>query len=244
MAYVTIADMYVQVKHESVASALSRDIMRGIPRAGERLQGEHELAARFSVSRGTVRQALAALQRDGLIEKHAGAGSFVTYDGHRLEQHLGWAQALNRHGVRTFAEVLRLEWITSRALAKELKLREHRFLALDRRRRLSTGETVSFERSRLPWREELGAVALEDLHAGSLTATLDELELRASGWTEGVKVVWLTDDDAAVLEARAGEPFLACSRTSYTADAQLLEHVTSLLEPRHFRMELSYGILP
>ena len=236
--------MSVQVKHESVASALSRDIMRGLPGAGERLAGEHELAARFSVSRGTVRQALAALQRDGLLEKHAGAGSFVTFDGHRLDQHLGWGQALNCHGVRACAEVLRVEWITSRPLAAELKLRDHRFLALDRRRRLPTGEIVSFERSRLPWREELGAVVLDDLRAGSLTATLDGLELRAAGWTEGVALAWLEDDEAAALEARVGAPFLACSRTSYMADAELLEHVTSLLEPRHFRLELSYGYLP
>lgn len=237
-------DMSVQVKHESIASALTRDIIRGIPGAGDRLQGEHELAARFSVSRGTVRQALAALERDGFIEKHAGAGSFVTFDGHRLDQQLGWAQALHRHGVRTTTEVLRLEWITSRALAEELTARDRRFLALDRRRRLSTGEIVSFERSRLAWREELEAVVLEDLHAGSLTAQLDGLELRAAGWTEEVELAWLDGDDATVLGAQAGAPFLACSRTSYTTDGQLLEHVTSLLEPQHFRLELSYGRLP
>jgi len=239
-----VTDMSVQVKHESVASTLSRDIMRGVLGPGERLAGEHELATRFSVSRGTVRQALAALQRDGLIEKHAGAGSFVTFDGHRLDQHLGWAQPLDRHGVRSRAEVLRLEWITSRTLAAELKLLDHRFLALDRRRRLQTGEIVSLERSRLPWREELRVVALDDLRAGSLTATLARVGFRAAGWTEQVELAWLGEDDAAVLDARAGAPFLACSRTSYLADGRPLEHVVSLLEPRHFRLELRCGDLP
>jgi GntR family transcriptional regulator len=236
--------MSVQVKHEAVASSLSRDIIRGVLEPGERLAGEHELAARFSVSRGTVRQALAALQRDGLIEKHAGAGSFVTFDGHPLDQGLGWAQALNRHGVRSSTEVLRLEWITAPAVAAELGLPDSRFLALDRCRRLQTGETVSLERSRLPWREELDDLVLDDLRAGSLTATLADLGLRPAGWTERVELGRLDQDDAAALDARAGDPFLSCTRTAYLADGGPVEHVVSLLDPRHFRLELAYGQLP
>jgi|1186.fasta_scaffold06179_3 GntR family transcriptional regulator len=236
--------MSVQVKHEAVASSLSRDILRGVLEPGERLAGEHELAARFSVSRGTVRQALAALQRDGLIEKHAGAGSFVTFDGHPLDQGLGWAQALHRHGVRSSTEVLRLEWLPAPPLAAELGLDDARFLALDRRRRLPTGETVSLERSRLPWRPELDSLVLDELRAGSLTTTLAGLGLRPAGWTERVELAWVDRDDAAALDAPVGDPFLSCTRTSYLADGRPLEHVVSLLDPRHFRLELAYGQLP
>jgi GntR family transcriptional regulator len=236
--------MSVQVKHEAVASSLSRDIVRGVLGPGERLAGEHELAARFSVSRGTVRQALAALQRDGLIEKHAGAGSFVTFDGHPLDQGLGWSQALHRHGVRSSTEVLRLEWITAPAVAAELGRTDARFLALDRRRRLPTGETVSLERSRLPWRAELDGLVLDDLRGGSLTSALAGLGLRAAGWTERVELGWADQDDAAVLDARVGDPFLSCTRTAFLADGRPLEHVVSLLDPRHFRLELAYGQLP
>src|ERR1044072_2803727 len=39
--------------------------------------GDLELAAEFSVSRGTVRQALERLSRSGLIVRHQGRGSFV-----------------------------------------------------------------------------------------------------------------------------------------------------------------------
>lgn len=236
--------MSVQVKHESVASTLSRDIMRGVPGPGERLAGEHALAARFSVSRGTVRQALAQLQRDGLIEKHAGAGSFVTFDGQRLDERLGWSTALARHGVRTSAEVLRLERVASRSLAVELKLQDRSFLALDRRRRLPTGEIVSLERSRLPWRAEFDAIMIDRLAAGSLTATLAAMGLRAVGWHERIELVWLDAEDAAALERQPGDPFLACLRTSYLSDKRPIEHVITLLAPEHFRLEVSYGAVP
>lgn len=236
--------MSVQVKHESVASVLSSDILRGRPRPGERLAGEHALAARFSVSRGTVRQALARLERDGLIEKHAGAGSFVTFDGHRLDARFGWAQALAHHGVATSAEVLRLERITAPTLAVELNLPDPSFLALDRRRRLPTGEVVSLQRSRLPWRPELEAVVAHDLREGSLTATLAAMDLPTVGWSERVELVWLNAEDAAALDTQPGVPFLACFRTSYLADKAPVEHVITLLDPQHFRLELSFGLVP
>ena len=45
--------------------------------AGTRLPSEHELAERYSVSRGTVRQAFAALRADGIIASRRGARRVV-----------------------------------------------------------------------------------------------------------------------------------------------------------------------
>ena len=45
--------------------------------AGDRLPGEHALAARFAVSRPVVRQALARLRAEGRVTAARGAGHFV-----------------------------------------------------------------------------------------------------------------------------------------------------------------------
>src|SRR5208282_3724049 len=45
--------------------------------AGTRLPSEHELAERYSVSRGTIRQAFAALRADGIIASRRGARRVV-----------------------------------------------------------------------------------------------------------------------------------------------------------------------
>ena len=42
-----------------------------------KLPGEQTLAAQLSVSRQTLRQALAVLEQEGLIEKRRGSGSFL-----------------------------------------------------------------------------------------------------------------------------------------------------------------------
>lgn len=45
----------------------------------DRLPTERQLAIRFGVARGTVRAALAQLQRAGLVERRGGSGTYVRY---------------------------------------------------------------------------------------------------------------------------------------------------------------------
>lgn len=44
---------------------------------GGRLPGEHEIAVRLGISRGTVRQALAILQQEGVITRQQGSGTYA-----------------------------------------------------------------------------------------------------------------------------------------------------------------------
>ncbi|WP_205620854.1 FadR/GntR family transcriptional regulator [Intrasporangium chromatireducens] len=59
--------------------ALRKAVLDGQLRTGDRLPAETELARQFSVSRPTIREALSALESQGLIRKvpGAGGGSFV-----------------------------------------------------------------------------------------------------------------------------------------------------------------------
>ncbi len=60
--------------HEMVEKALVGGLLKGEPKPGCHLESERDLAARFSVSRATVREALLKLQNSGWIsvkERHA-----------------------------------------------------------------------------------------------------------------------------------------------------------------------------
>lgn len=65
--------------YRRVAAALIQSIEQGRYAPGSRLPAEIDLAAEFAVSRGTLRQALAALREQGFIEAIPGRGSFVTH---------------------------------------------------------------------------------------------------------------------------------------------------------------------
>lgn len=61
-----------------MVSRLREDILQGRLRPGERLPAEEALASQFSVSRGTLRTALAGLEKEGLIRRRRNQGCIVT----------------------------------------------------------------------------------------------------------------------------------------------------------------------
>jgi DNA-binding FadR family transcriptional regulator len=61
----------------AIADQLRSQIRQGHPAPGEQLPGHRELAAAFSVSVGSVREAISMLVSAGLVETRAGRGTFV-----------------------------------------------------------------------------------------------------------------------------------------------------------------------
>ena len=59
-------------QHEVIANSLTRDILSGRYRAGERLPSERDLATRFQVNRGAVREAVKTLQQLGIVDVQPG----------------------------------------------------------------------------------------------------------------------------------------------------------------------------
>src|SRR6266478_9463097 len=63
--------------YRQIADQLTRLITSGEFRKGERLPSERDLAVQLGVSRPSVREALIALEIQGLVEVRVGAGIFV-----------------------------------------------------------------------------------------------------------------------------------------------------------------------
>lgn len=61
-----------------IASQIAREITEGRILPGERLPTEHFLANSFGVSRSVVREAIAQLRNEGLVETRQGVGAFAT----------------------------------------------------------------------------------------------------------------------------------------------------------------------
>lgn len=67
-----------QKRYQVVAATLAKAIGSGAYAQGERLPSERDLAEQFKVSRPTVREALIALDMQGLVEARHGSGIYVT----------------------------------------------------------------------------------------------------------------------------------------------------------------------
>ena len=64
--------------HVSISEKLRQQIDQGTYPPGEKLPSEHQLMELFDVSRITVRQAIANLISQGLVQSQQGKGVFVT----------------------------------------------------------------------------------------------------------------------------------------------------------------------
>ncbi|NIK56333.1 GntR family transcriptional regulator [Kribbella shirazensis] len=231
----------ITLKHERVARVLAREIKSGVVRRGAQLPGEVELAKRFSVSRNTVRAALAVLAEDELIATRTGKGSYVLFDGQPLDGRLGWTHALSEQGVETRMRTIRIEREDDHALAERHDLASPEVIVIERVRQLTDGTAISLERSRIPAIEALRDLPERGLDNGSISVTLNRAGLYLDHCEQRLRGRRLTPVEADLLDRPDGTWFLHTTRTSWTATDDFAEYADELLDPDHYELSLSYS---
>ena len=66
-----------RVKYQQVVDWVLQQIDLGLLGVGDKLETEAQLSERFSYSRQTIRQALGELEKEGIISRVQGSGSYV-----------------------------------------------------------------------------------------------------------------------------------------------------------------------
>jgi GntR family phosphonate transport system transcriptional regulator len=108
-----------------IADTLTTEIRDRTYAGTGRLPGEVELSARFCVNRHTLRQAVAALQTEGLVRVEPGRGMFVQHEllDYALSRRTRYSENLLRQGLLPGKQLLTaLEMPATERVAKELKL--------------------------------------------------------------------------------------------------------------------------
>ena len=196
--------------YRKVAEDIKAAIAGGGYATGTRLPSESELAERYSVSRGTVRQAFAALRADGVIASRRGARR-VVIGGPRV-QSFGellsfsrWARAM---GEVPGGRVVRMERRPAKPLeAEQLALAPGAPIYHLVRVRLLSGSPVMIERGAYPDRVGI-LVAGMDLERDSITERLEELGIVFADAEHVIDAVPATAADARLLAVQPRVPLL------------------------------------
>jgi len=212
--------------HARVADELRGRIHRGELVPGTALPSEARLGAEFGASRGTIRSALAALRREGLIDGSQGRPPVVrdavaSQPFENLLSFTAWAEQLGRTPGQRTIEVARRAM--SGLAALELGL-EPGTLGVDILRvRLLDGEPVMVERATFV--EPVGRLLFDfDPDSGSVYAHLAAagVDLRSARHT--FDAVPADELDAGLLGVPAGAPLLRERRRATSADGTPLEY--------------------
>ncbi|MEU3460704.1 GntR family transcriptional regulator [Streptomyces sp. NPDC006733] len=199
-----------QTMYRKVAADLRQAIADGAYGSGGRLPAESELAARYGISRGTVRQALAVLRSDGLVTSRRGTrrvvlGTARVQSFAELVSFARWARSIGEEpGGRTVEIVCGpADEVERERLRLEPGAEVYRVLRV----RTLSGVPVMVERSVYPVHVGALVAALDPL-AVSHTVPLQERGVLFTDAHHTIDLALADADDARLLECAVGDPLL------------------------------------
>jgi len=213
--------LYTQVKEN-----LRERILDGSYPAHAKLPAESELSTIFGVSRITVRQALSDLQKEGLIFKIPGKGTFVAKPKafQQLTQLEGFGEAMSRMGYEIYNQVTSHKLIAAPPqVAQQLQLAPGSEVTEIKRIRHLNREPVSLELTYLP--PAIGErLRKEDLATRDIFLILENDYGIALGSANLQIDATLADDTLAhALRIEQGTALLRIERLTHAADGTPLD---------------------
>lgn len=227
--------LYYQIQQQ-----LRDAIMSGSIGPGDPIPPEPTLAADAAVSRFTIRQAIDDLVREGLVVRHRGRGTFVTYSAASpaAKPLASFSEALARQGLIALTPMSFSEGPPTAQARNAFGLRAQDAVVNMARVRGRNGEPAAVEHITIP-----RSVA-PDLQASDVSgASISELLRRKYGIElnrahETLKVATLDKDAADALDARNGSPSFVLERQTFAGE-RLVELREIHIRPDRFFFELA-----
>lgn len=227
--------------YRQVREILLERIRTGAWTSGEPLPSEQALAEEIGVSIGTVRRAVEGLERQGIVRRRQGSGTFVTGQGQPVAgpsacplQPVDPRQgplARNPLGMRT-----------RRMTEAERNVLDVRFPGevMEATTLVVLGDQpVAYEQSIVPV-ARLPVPFAAPASIDDIRSSLSELGLSPVRCTDCVGLPG-PDEHPALLDASGGLPLLRCQRLAFSSDSRPLEHMTVIFNPAAVRYVGSLG---
>jgi GntR family transcriptional regulator len=224
-------------RYHQIAQALRERIATSAQAPGERLDNQRNLAREFGVTLMTLRQALDLLERDGLIARRHGLGTFVArpaidYDILHLRALAGDLSALGEDVATRFLRS-RFE-PADRRVAEALGVSLGERVARVERLRFADDAPIAHEIAHLPG--PLPRLRAELERHGSLYRTLREVyEIGIAAAEDSVETALASPLQAQLLRCDTGLPMLLVCRTAWDAEGRAVEFTRSVFRGDRFR---------
>jgi len=207
---------------------LREKLKSGEYRPGDHFPTEDQLVQSYQVSRITVRQALASLEKDGLINRKRGRGTLVAENHTKLEpmKLTGTIGDIIAMGIKTKTKIINFGFVHSpKKVAESLKVGEEDQVLRIERIRLIKGLPVSYTISYIP--SDLGKkISIKDL---TIQPILNILEKKCKvKIARGFQIIEATLADsriASFLDVMTGAPLLKMERTVFDINNRPVEYI-------------------
>lgn len=230
---------YAQLKQ-----LLTEHINRGEWKPGDQLPGEPELCRMFDVSRTVIRQALDDLERESLIVRIKGKGTFVAEPkiGEHLVQSLtGFYEDMVKQGYKPYSRVLKQEVTPASAkIAAYLEIELGTPVIEICRLRFVNDVPLNLVTTYVP-QALCPSLLTADLTRQSLYGYLENTcGLQVARGRRTIEAVLANEQEAHLLEVPRGSPLILLDSISYLEDDRPIEyyHAVHRSDRTRFEVEL------
>ncbi len=225
--------LYIQI-----AEGLLEQIESGALAPGDRLPPERELSESLGVNRMTLRQALRALETQGLLIRQQGSGTYVAEP--KIEREAGrlfpFTEGIQRRGHLPGAKVIKLEQQPAEiSVANKLQTSVSAPVYRGQRLRFINQQPMMLEKFFLPAHCFPGFEQY-NLENRSLYEVMEtEYGFVVSRARQSLEAVSATEYEAELLKIKAGAPLMLEQRLAFDQDGQPIEYAKDVYRGDRFR---------
>lgn len=215
-------------KHVELRERLQNRFSRLKPHS--QIPSARQLATSYGVSTMTIRQALAALQADGLLYTIPGSGTYVA--GEKLSKKLvfiSFSEEVREKGMNPSSSILKAERVavTNKKLAEILQIPAGDFAYRIKRVRLADKMPLAIEDTHIPCDNAPGLLD-QDLKGSLYEIFKNVYERPVIRADSAVSPMLLDKEQAAILKAPVNTPSLMFNLTAFDSRGRTMEHCVSV----------------
>jgi GntR family transcriptional regulator len=230
--------------YRQIADRLREGIQRGELAEGDKLPSEAQVSKHYGVTHMTARNALQALQAEGLAVARHGRGVFVRHRPpiirvssdrfSRKDRESGqgaFAAETARLGLTPSQEIREVAEIDPPPfVAERLALRKGARVVVRRRRMFASGVPMQLADSYIPATIARGTALMQiDSGPGGTYARIEDRGHRLTKAREELKARMPTPEERRLLELDPGVPVVTLIRTAYDSDGKPVEVFDSVV---------------
>jgi GntR family transcriptional regulator len=215
--------------YKRIQGTIRQVIEAGELRPGDVVASERELARVHNVSLMTARHALASLEREGVVERRRGVGTFVAAPKIHFNKLMSYTEQMDSRNLTPVSKILFAKVIDNEeeAAARLSLSPKSRVLKLERLRQ-AAGEPFALETCYFSAAQFTGLLSAQ-LQTGSLFATLQrEYGIELSYSDEEVDATMADSRTADLLGLSKREPLLRIRQVIYSTKGIVILYVLGL----------------
>ena len=228
-------------RHQQIADHLRKEIQDQEFKPGDKLPSEKRLCDYFKVSRITVREALKALENEGLIFKKQGLGAFVREEPKQanLVQLTDFSEDMRRAGLSSSSKLVSFKKVKADvSINTFLGIAPDKSLIKIERVRIANGVPVAFDITWMP--ASYGQLLMdEDLAHKTIYEILEEeYSIPIIGGRYTFTAAIANEHIAKHLDLQVGAPLFEIDRCSKTTGDKKIYFQRRYNNPNHISYEI------